>query len=209
MSRAPHQSREGSDRGCCSRRAGASSPPIELNERLADEALDVTLPGAARSGGGIHPVMRTWQPRRGDIRFDRLRCGRRAGDRDRLVQLHRAEQAGESSGPVDAGHVLCRRAGRRGRPLLLRTHTSPMQVRYARMHKPPIKVIAPGRTYRVDSDATHSPMFHQVEGLWIDEHISFADLKACLHGFPAQLLRDRRTAGAFPAVVLSVHRAVG
>ena len=60
---------------------------------------------------------------------------------------------------------------------MLRTHTSPMQVRYARMHKPPIKVIAPGRTYRVDSDATHSPMFHQVEGLWIDEHISFADLK--------------------------------
>src|SRR3546814_1139244 len=64
-----------------------------------------------------------------------------------------------------------------GLPLLLRTHTSPMQVRYARMHKPPIKVIAPGRTYRVDSDATHSPMFHQVEGLWIAEDISFADLK--------------------------------
>src|SRR6185503_7329436 len=56
-------------------------------------------------------------------------------------------------------------------------HTSPMQVRYARMHTPPIKVIAPGRTYRVDSDATHSPMFHQVECLWIDEHISLADLK--------------------------------
>jgi phenylalanyl-tRNA synthetase alpha chain len=62
-------------------------------------------------------------------------------------------------------------------PLVLRTHTSPMQVRYARMHKPPIKVIAPGRTYRVDSDATHSPMFHQVEGLWIDTSISLADLK--------------------------------
>jgi phenylalanyl-tRNA synthetase alpha chain len=65
-----------------------------------------------------------------------------------------------------------------GRPLVLRTHTSPMQMRYARMHKPPIKVIAPGRTYRVDADATHSPMFHQVEGLWIDENISFADLKS-------------------------------
>jgi phenylalanyl-tRNA synthetase alpha chain len=78
----------------------------------------------------------------------------------------------------------------KGLPLLLRTHTSPMQVRYARMQVqtfradagaaancPPIKVIAPGRTYRVDSDATHSPMFHQVEGLWIDEDISFADLK--------------------------------
>ena len=64
-----------------------------------------------------------------------------------------------------------------GLPLLLRTHTSPMQVRYAKTHQPPIKVIAPGRTYRVDSDATHSPMFHQVEGLWIDEDISLADLK--------------------------------
>ena len=56
-----------------------------------------------------------------------------------------------------------------GRPMVLRTHTSPMQVRYARMHQPPIKVIAIGRCYRVDNDATHSPMFHQVEGLWLDE----------------------------------------
>jgi phenylalanyl-tRNA synthetase alpha chain len=70
-----------------------------------------------------------------------------------------------------------------GLPLLLRTHTSPMQVRYARMHRPPIKVIAPGRTYRVDSDATHSPMFHQVEGLWIGEDVSFADLKGVYTDF--------------------------
>jgi len=73
-----------------------------------------------------------------------------------------------------------------GLPLLLRTHTSPMQVRYAKTHKPPIKVIALGRTYRVDSDATHSPMFHQVEGLWIDEHISFADLKGVYTDFLRQ-----------------------
>ena len=70
-----------------------------------------------------------------------------------------------------------------GRVCCLRTHTSPMQVRYARSTQPPIKVIAPGRTYRVDSDATHSPMFHQVEGLWIDEHISFADLKGVYTDF--------------------------
>jgi phenylalanyl-tRNA synthetase alpha chain len=67
--------------------------------------------------------------------------------------------------------------------LLLRTHTSPMQVRYAQQHEPPIKVIVPGRSYRVDSDATHSPMFHQVEGLWIDENISFADLKGVYTDF--------------------------
>jgi phenylalanyl-tRNA synthetase alpha chain len=72
---------------------------------------------------------------------------------------------------------------RTGKPLNLRPHTSPMQVRYARMHKPPIKVIAPGRTYRVDSDATHSPMFHQVEGLWVGEDISFADLKGVYSDF--------------------------
>lgn len=68
-------------------------------------------------------------------------------------------------------------------PLVLRTHTSPMQVRYARMNQPPIKVIVPGKTYRVDSDATHSPMFHQVEGLWVDEDISFADLKSVYTDF--------------------------
>ena len=70
-----------------------------------------------------------------------------------------------------------------GLPLLLRTHTSPMQVRYARMNKPPIKVIAPGRTYRVDSDATHSPMFHQCEGLWIGENVNFKDLKVVITDF--------------------------
>ena len=79
-----------------------------------------------------------------------------------------------------------------GRPLCLRPHTSPMQVRYAQAHArrhagqdpmPEIRVIAPGRTYRVDSDATHSPMFHQCEGLWIGEHVSFADLKAVFTDF--------------------------
>ncbi|MEK9719971.1 MAG: phenylalanine--tRNA ligase subunit alpha, partial [Quisquiliibacterium sp.] len=73
-----------------------------------------------------------------------------------------------------------------GHGLLLRTHTSPMQIRYARMHKPPIKVIAPGKTYRVDSDATHSPMFHQVEGLWVDQDISFSDLKSVYTDFLRQ-----------------------
>ena len=84
-----------------------------------------------------------------------------------------------------------------------------MQVRYARMHEPPIKVIAPGRTYRVDSDATHSPMFHQVEGLWIDEDISFADLKGVYTDFLRRFFETDDLAGALPAVVLPVHRAVG
>jgi phenylalanyl-tRNA synthetase alpha chain len=66
---------------------------------------------------------------------------------------------------------------------VLRTHTSPIQVRYARQHGAPVRVIAPGRTYRVDSDATHSPMFHQVEGLWLDRDVSFADLKGVYTDF--------------------------
>ena len=71
---------------------------------------------------------------------------------------------------IDAQHVL-------------RTHTSPVQVRYMEANKPPVKIIAPGRVYRVDSDATHSPMFHQIEGLWIDENISFANLKGVVQDF--------------------------
>jgi phenylalanyl-tRNA synthetase alpha chain len=66
---------------------------------------------------------------------------------------------------------------------LLRTHTSPIQIRYMESHQPPIKIIAPGRVYRVDSDATHSPMFHQVEGLWIDEQVNFANLKGVVTDF--------------------------
>ena len=66
---------------------------------------------------------------------------------------------------------------------LLRTHTSPIQIRYMEQRRPPVKIIAPGRVYRVDSDATHSPMFHQIEGLWIDEHITFANLKGVLADF--------------------------
>ncbi len=70
-----------------------------------------------------------------------------------------------------------------GDDLVLRTHTSPVQVRWMEGHPPPVKIIAPGRTFRVDSDATHSPMFHQVEGLWVDRNVSFADLKQVLSEF--------------------------
>ncbi len=66
---------------------------------------------------------------------------------------------------------------------VLRTHTSPVQVRYMETNQPPLKIISPGRVYRVDSDATHSPMFHQVEGLWVDEHVSFANLKGVVQDF--------------------------
>jgi phenylalanyl-tRNA synthetase alpha chain len=150
----------------------------KLSAQLAAQALDVTLPGRGRGRGGIHPVIRTWQRIEQIFRsigFDVADGPEIETDWYNFTALNNPENHPARS-MQDTFYVDMKDA--QGLPLLLRTHTSPMQVRYARMHKPPIKVIAPGRTYRVDSDATHSPMFHQVEGLWIDENISFADLKA-------------------------------
>jgi phenylalanyl-tRNA synthetase alpha chain len=149
----------------------------KLSARLAEDALDVTLPARGRGRGGIHPVVRTWQRIEAiwrSIGFDVADGPEIETDWYNFTALNNPENHPARS-MQDTFYVDLK--DKDGLPLLLRTHTSPMQVRYARMHKPPLKVIALGRTYRVDSDATHSPMFHQVEGLWIDEHISFADLK--------------------------------
>jgi phenylalanyl-tRNA synthetase alpha chain len=148
-----------------------------LDARLAEQALDVTLPGRGRARGGVHPVIRTWQRIEEiwrSIGFDVADGPEIETDWFNFTALNNPENHPARS-MQDTFYVDLK--DEHGLPLLLRTHTSPMQVRYARLHQPPIKVIAPGRTYRVDSDATHSPMFHQVEGLWIDEDISFADLK--------------------------------
>ena len=159
--------------------------------------------------GGIHPVMRTWERVEEIFRsigFDVADGPEIETDWTNFTALNSPEnhpaRSMQDTFYIDGNDT-------QGKPLLLRTHTSPMQVRYARMHKPPIKVIAPGRTYRVDSDATHSPMFHQVEGLWIAEDISFADLKGVYLNFVQGVLRDRRSAGALPSILLPVHRAVG
>jgi phenylalanyl-tRNA synthetase alpha chain len=159
----------------------------KLASRLGEEALDVTLPGRRAARGGVHPVIRTWQRIEQiwrSIGFDVADGPEIETDWYNFTALNNPENHPARS-MQDTFYVDLKEGGDKGTglPLLLRTHTSPMQVRYARMHKPPIKVIAPGRTYRVDSDATHSPMFHQVEGLWIDEDISFADLKGVYTDF--------------------------
>jgi phenylalanyl-tRNA synthetase alpha chain len=163
-----------------------------LNARLAEEKLDVTLPGRIRSAGSIHPVSRTW------IRIEEIfaSIGFDVGDGPEIendwmnfTALNNPENHPARS-MQDTFYVDANDA--QGKPLLLRTHTSPMQVRYARMHKPPIKVIVPGRTYRVDSDATHSPMFHQFEGIWVDEHISLADLKSIYTQFLEQFFETKK-----------------
>jgi phenylalanyl-tRNA synthetase alpha chain len=158
------------------RRAALTQAAVDA--RLAKDALDVTLPGRRRRGlGGIHPIIHSWQRVEAIFRsigFDVADGPEIETDWYNFTALNQPENH-----PARSMHDTFYVEG----GLLLRTHTSPMQVRYAQQHAPPIKVIAPGRTYRVDNDATHSPMFHQVEGLWIDEHISFADLKAVYTDF--------------------------
>lgn len=161
----------------------AQMAQAELDKRLAAETIDVSLPGRGRAFGGIHPVIHTWQRVEAIFRsigFDVADGPEIENDWTNFTALNNPENHPARS-MQDTFYVDMQ--DDKGLPLLLRTHTSPMQVRYARMNKPPIKVIAPGRTYRVDSDATHSPMFHQVEGLWIAEDISFADLKGVYTDF--------------------------
>ena len=156
---------------------------VRLNQQLAAESIDVSLPGRARSFGAIHPIARTWMRVEEIFRsigFDFAEGPEIETDWYNFSALNSPENHPARS-MQDTFYVDANDAD--GRPLVLRTHTSPMQVRYARMHSLPIKVIAIGRCYRVDSDATHSPMFHQVEGLWLDEEISFADLKAVYTNF--------------------------
>jgi phenylalanyl-tRNA synthetase alpha chain len=150
----------------------------KLDAQLALEALDVTLAGRGIHAGGLHPVTRTLE------RIEKLfhSIGFKVADGPEIEtdyynftalnqpENHPARSMHDTFYLDDGKH-------------LLRTHTSPIQIRYMETHKPPIKIIAPGRVYRVDSDATHSPMFHQIEGLWIDEHVSFADLKGVVVDF--------------------------
>jgi len=166
----------------------------QLDAKLSAEAIDVTLPGRGLWTGGIHPVMRTWRRIEEIFRsigFDVADGPEIETDWMSFTALNNPENHPARS-MQDTFYVDIDDA--EGRPLNLRPHTSPMQVRYARMHAErmradsssgmtDIKVIAPGRTYRIDSDATHSPMFHQVEGLWLGENISFADLKGVYTAF--------------------------
>ena len=168
----------------------------ELERQLQAEALDVTLPGRNRGLGGLHPVSRTIERIEaifGSMGFDVAEGPEIETDWMSFTALNNPENHPARS-MQDTFYVDMKDED--GRWLNLRPHTSPMQVRHARAHAaryatelangqaiPEIRVIAPGRTYRVDSDATHSPMFHQCEGLWIGENVSFKDLKVVFTDF--------------------------
>lgn len=157
-----------------------------LQAKLSAEALDVTLPGRGAGTGGLHPVTRTLERIEGlfrSIGYEVAQGPEIESDFYNFTALNIPEdhpaRAMHDTFYVDEKHVL-------------RTHTSPIQIRYMQSHMaqyrdkatmPDIRIIAPGRVYRVDSDATHSPMFHQVEGLWIGERVSFADLKGVIADF--------------------------
>jgi phenylalanyl-tRNA synthetase alpha chain len=149
----------------------------ELEKALAKGAIDVTLPGRGQEPGSLHPVTRT------RLRIERIfaQAGFQVASGPEVEDdFHNFEALNiPKNHPARAMHDTFYFADGR----LLRTHTSPVQIRSMRAQVPPLSVIAPGRVYRVDSDMTHSPMFHQVEGMAVGENISFANLKAMLHTF--------------------------
>jgi phenylalanyl-tRNA synthetase alpha chain len=149
----------------------------ELEKELARGTIDVTLPGRGQEPGGVHPVTRT------RLRIESIfkQAGFQVASGPEVEDdFHNFEALNiPKNHPARAMHDTFYFPDGR----LLRTHTSPVQIRAMRAQRPPLAVIAPGRVYRVDSDITHSPMFHQVEGMVVGEDVSFANLKAMLHTF--------------------------
>ncbi|MFT6028633.1 MAG: phenylalanyl-tRNA synthetase alpha chain, partial [Oleiphilaceae bacterium] len=155
----------------------ATLEDAELSEKLLSEAVDVTLPGRGTEWGGLHPVTKTM--RRIEQFFSKAGYSIEVGpeiedDYHNFEALnipgHHPARAMHDTFYFDAN-------------TLLRTHTSPVQVRTMEAGKPPFRMICPGRVYRCDSDQTHTPMFHQVEGLLVEENVSFADLKTTIETF--------------------------
>jgi phenylalanyl-tRNA synthetase alpha chain len=148
-----------------------------LEQRLISESVDVTLPGRGQSTGGLHPVTRTLD------RINKLFAN--AG-----FKVEEGPEIEDDYHNFEALNIPAHHPARAmhdtfyfDEHLLLRTHTSPVQIRVMENSQPPLKIIAPGRVYRCDSDLTHTPMFHQVEGFLVDQDVSFADLKGVIYDF--------------------------
>lgn len=157
----------------------------QLAAQLAGDSIDVTLPGRGQAIGGLHPVTRVRR------RIEQIfrNAGFTVADGPEIEdEWHNFEALNiPANHPARAMHDTFYFPDGR----LLRTHTSPVQVRVMEGQQPPFRVIVPGRVYRIDSDMTHTPMFHQVEGLVVDEGITFANLKAVLHGFMQSLFEKQ------------------
>lgn len=180
----------------------------ELAKKLGAEALDVTLPGRGLGQGSLHPITQTIER----IQAIFASAGFEVADGPEIetdfynftalnIPEDHPARAMHDTFYIDDKHVL-------------RTHTSPVQVRYMQSHRPPIRIIAPGRVFRIDSDATHTPMFHQIEGLWVDENVNFAGLKGLLVDFVRKFfeqddLRARFRPSFFPFTEPSAEMDIG
>lgn len=188
----------------------------KMEAQLIGEALDVTLPGRGLGMGGLHPVTLTLE--RIQLLFHSIGFAVASGPEIEtdfynftalnIPENHPARAMHDTFYVDDGCH------GNNGHEHLLRTHTSPVQIRYMQSNQPPLKVIAPGRVYRCDSDLTHTPMFHQVEGLWVDENANFAALKGVLadfmqHFFERDDLPVRFRASFFPFTEPSAEMDIG
>ena len=173
----------------------------QLAQRLAHERIDVTLPGRGQRSGGLHPITLTLQ----EIERLFVEIGFTVADGPEIeddyhnfaalnIPEHHPARAMHDTFYCDAD-------------LLLRTHTSNVQIRYMNVTRPPLRVIAPGRVYRCDSDMTHTPMFHQVEGIMVDEGVTFAHLKGVLEQF-AEHIFGEGVSTRFPSFILPVYRTV-
>ncbi len=159
----------------------AAMERADLDARLARETIDMTLPAEAAITGTIHPVSQVMDELAeifADLGFAVATGPEIEDDWHNFTALNIPE-----THPARAMHDTFYLAGNHARPMVLRTHTSPVQIRTMMTQQPPIRIIAPGRTYRSDSDATHTPMFHQVEGLVIDKGITLGHLKWTLETF--------------------------
>ena len=146
-------------------------------KQLAEESLDVTLPSRKEDQGSLHPVTQTLH--RVESLFHSIGFSVAHGPQIESEFYNFTALNIPESHPARAMHDTFYI----DESYVLRTNTSPVQIRHLEKNKPPLKIISPGRVYRVDSDATHSPMFHQVEGLWVDQQVSFADLKGVIEDF--------------------------
>jgi phenylalanyl-tRNA synthetase, alpha subunit (EC 6.1.1.20) len=149
-----------------------------LTRRIESERIDVTLPGRGRAAGGLHPVTQTIRRMErifGLMGFESVE-GPEIEDDWHNFQALNIPESHPARAMQDTFYLL-------GGQRLLRTHTSPVQIRTMQARKPPIRIICPGRVYRRDFDRTHSPMFHQIEGLYVAENVSLADLKHDLQRF--------------------------
>ena len=150
----------------------------ELDARLSAEAVDVTMPGRRQGAGGLHPISRAQEHAErlfASMGFS-VADGPEIEDDFHNFTALRMFPDHPSRSMQDTFYIA-------GSDKVLRTQTSPVQIRYMQSHEPPVRIICPGRVYRKDHDATHSPMFHQIEGLWVDEGISLADLKGTITQF--------------------------